>query len=329
MQTESGGEEITESYNHVVLAVPPAALSKIEIEGVDKGRRWSPPWLGQVRPRRLFKLFLLFEREWWIGDDAPGSAKGRVFTDLPLRQIYYFSPDWMKKCAETAKDDPKPGEGKDQRFRARWSLVMASYSDEHYVDYWSPGRSGEELGDRHMPYFRYPSLESQGSVDDFLREVEKIPKSLRTSERITQKVVRLLRQIHRVEVPDPILGVSMDWGQEPHGGGWHTWEVGSKPWKWFDLMTQDQDQVPGLYLCGEAYSTEQGWIEGALRSAEAVLHALGLAPPPPRSIGDIADWPAYIGIKTRYQYRTHDDREPKEGDAPNPETSPILPATAE
>ena len=33
-----------------------------------------------------------------------------------------------------------------------------------------------------------------------------------------------------------------------------------------------------MYVCGEAFSTEQGWVEGALKSTELVLHELGLRP---------------------------------------------------
>jgi hypothetical protein len=42
-----------------------------------------------------------------------------------------------------------------------------------------------------------------------------------------------------------------------------------------------------LYTCGEAYSDQQGWVNGALRSAELVLTGgFGLQP----LIADPADW---------------------------------------
>lgn len=31
-----------------------------------------------------------------------------------------------------------------------------------------------------------------------------------------------------------------------------------------------------LYICGEAYSDAQGWVEGALQTADMVLDQLGL-----------------------------------------------------
>ena len=35
-----------------------------------------------------------------------------------------------------------------------------------------------------------------------------------------------------------------------------------------------------LFICGEAFSSEQGWIEGAFKSAERVLERLGVPSPP-------------------------------------------------
>jgi hypothetical protein len=35
-----------------------------------------------------------------------------------------------------------------------------------------------------------------------------------------------------------------------------------------------------VYICGEAYSHQQGWVEGALATTESMLQKhLGLAPP--------------------------------------------------
>jgi monoamine oxidase len=33
-----------------------------------------------------------------------------------------------------------------------------------------------------------------------------------------------------------------------------------------------------VYICGEAYSRAQGWVEGALDTADQVLAKLGVAP---------------------------------------------------
>jgi hypothetical protein len=50
----------------------------------------------------------------------------------------------------------------------------------------------------------------------------------------------------------------------------HFWNRGYKSWEIKEKMTQP---VPGFdcYICGEAYSTDQTWVEGALETAEIVL----------------------------------------------------------
>lgn len=83
----------------------------------------------------------------------------------------------------------------------------------------------------------------------------------------------LLTEIHGREIPHPILGIARDWD-----AGWHTWIVGSKPWE-PAVREQRVQPLDGLYLCGEAYSPEQGWIEGALKSSEQILRALGVREP--------------------------------------------------
>jgi hypothetical protein len=70
----------------------------------------------------------------------------------------------------------------------------------------------------------------------------------------------------------------MDWSVDPYGGGVHFWNRGYKSWEIVDQMTQPVADFP-CYICGEAYSTNQTWVEGALQTAEIVLHRLGLPKP--------------------------------------------------
>ncbi|MEA2238133.1 MAG: lysine 2-monooxygenase [Thermoanaerobaculia bacterium] len=279
--------EFNADFDTVIFAVPRSSYEDIKIfNGEDE---WSPPWLKEIESHRLFKVFLLYENPWWVGDDVPGAQTGRTYTDLPLRQVYYFHPDWIQKCAESAakewevpwsgefkqllekwknNDNPKDGT------RRRWSLVMASYSDEHHVNFWRPpsGRILDE-GAVHfkspegMPYHDAQLLESEiaNQVDD----------RLRVRVRTVRKIQQQLREIHGQSVEEPIAGIYKDWGTpgETFGGGWHTWLVGAD----VDSFYADQDRK-GLYFCGEVFSRDQGWIEGALKTAELVLARLDVAP---------------------------------------------------
>lgn len=282
-----------QEFDKVILALPQHALKELVINK-KKGERWKPKWIDWVHPHRLFKLFLLYENEWWMQDDLPGHAVGRIFTDLPLRQIYYFPPKWMEKCGKNTLKEFK-GHDDVEDALARWSLVMASYSDEHYVSFWNPPLSVQELGMYERPSLYYKQPEHLPA--SFAEKIEKkfndeIPRPLRASERIVKKVQHQLSEIHGHIVPDPIIGVFKDWGEAPFGGGWHTWKIGAKPWSGRD--GESSDMLADLYLCGEAYSTEQGWIEGALKSSEVVLKQLEIAEPQWNKARRIEDFYNYI-----------------------------------
>jgi monoamine oxidase len=67
-----------------------------------------------------------------------------------------------------------------------------------------------------------------------------------------------------------------DWGQEPYHAACHVWRPNAKSWevlarlRAFSLIN-DQEKHKNIHICGEAYSDNQGFIEGALRSAQGVL----------------------------------------------------------
>jgi hypothetical protein len=65
------------------------------------------------------------------------------------------------------------------------------------------------------------------------------------------------------------------------------WNIGVRSWRVIPKMAHPVPTAP-VHVCGEAYSDSQGWVEGALRSAEIVLTKhLGLTkiplPKPPKA----------------------------------------------
>ncbi len=77
----------------------------------------------------------------------------------------------------------------------------------------------------------------------------------------------------------PLAAVFQDWSVDPYGGGWHYYAVGHDGVADSAAMLKP---LPGraLYVCGEAYSQAQGWVEGALERAETMLQKhFGLKPP--------------------------------------------------
>jgi monoamine oxidase len=86
---------------------------------------------------------------------------------------------------------------------------------------------------------------------------------------------RQLREVHpRVDaVPEPAGSAFSHWGADPHETGWHYWRAGSRS---DDVIAAARQPIDGvdLYLCGEAFSHAQGWVEGALDSARDVVDRL-------------------------------------------------------
>ncbi|HJW40529.1 MAG TPA: FAD-dependent oxidoreductase, partial [Rhizomicrobium sp.] len=68
----------------------------------------------------------------------------------------------------------------------------------------------------------------------------------------------------------PLAARFQDWSVDPFAGGWHYYALGHDGVADSAAMLKP---LPGreLYVCGEAYSLAQGWVEGALERAETML----------------------------------------------------------
>jgi monoamine oxidase len=246
----------------VVLAMPRRSLELLQ---GPKGR-WKTfqSTLAAVMSVPLFKLFLLYDECWW--QDA-GVTRGRSLTDLPLRQCYYWPVGRSGGCV--------PG-------RSDKGLVMA-YDDLRNVSFWNglrkPAPPHEDDSDHWQPLNRdsVSQLSPGGSYDDQLTAnwCER-----RATTAMALELHRQLMVMHgAVKAPNPIDAAYMDWSEDPYGGGVHFWNPGINSAECVLSMTEPMQGFP-CYLCGEAYSTEQTWVEGALETAEIVLQKrLGLQKP--------------------------------------------------
>jgi hypothetical protein len=67
-----------------------------------------------------------------------------------------------------------------------------------------------------------------------------------------------------------------DWGQDPFGGGYHGWSAHYNICAVMDTVRAPYEKILGdparrTYVNGSCYSFDQGWVEGALSTAESVL----------------------------------------------------------
>jgi monoamine oxidase len=97
---------------------------------------------------------------------------------------------------------------------------------------------------------------------------------------MVEEADRQLREMHGVRVsPPPYAAAYIDWGVDPYGGGVNFWNIHARSSQVIPAMINPVHGFP-VYVCGEAYSHGQGWVEGALETAEMVLQQhFGLAAP--------------------------------------------------
>ena len=160
----------------------------------------------------------------------------RAVTDLPLSKTYYF-------------DGRETGEG--------WALLLASYSDGSNRESWAALRGGAS-----RPRDTHP-FDSKRRWETYAASSEQIAEA--------QRQLRLLHEVERI--PDPFASAFVDWWIDGSGGAWHCWNPGARSW---EVMQRIVAPVQGreIYVCGEAYSWSQGWVEGALEGAERVVDML-------------------------------------------------------
>ncbi len=122
------------------------------------------------------------------------------------------------------------------------SLLLASFTDSIGVEYWN----------------------------GYLPRGRPNPLVIDPPPEMVQDAVRQLRAMHDFPVPEPLAAVFAHWGADPYGGGYHFWNTHVRSW---EVMPRIRRPSPGanVFLCGEAYSAKQGWVEGAINTAEMTL----------------------------------------------------------
>jgi len=222
---------------HLILAMPRRSLELLDDDCEFLLHPEVCSLIPTVTPHPMFKLFLCYRYAWW--QDA-GVNNGRSVTDLPLRQVYYFGSEAKGQTAYNQE--------------LRDSLVMASYDDGANVGFW---RGLAEKGHSTTHYF----------------EPSDTPRWQRYTcpPAMVAHAQRQLKLVHDLEyIPEPYAAGFQDWGQDPFGGAWNSWNIHVKAWEVRQKIVQPLADWP-VYIIGEAYSAAQGWIEGALQTAEKLL----------------------------------------------------------
>lgn len=258
----------------LVLAMPARSLELLEPSRAFDPRtnRALRAMIQSVKAYHAFKLFLLYEERWW--EKVRGIEHGRSICDLPIRQTYYFRPDACERDAIGAG----PGYG----------LLMASYNDTRSVDYWQglelprPERVQAREALRHTLAglaartlgSREPSQPMFFSGAPGAESYDPPPPLHQATEAMLTHATEQLALLHGMnveDVPKPLIGAYADWSLDPYGGGWNLWRPQVNVQEVMEGIKKPLGDEQEVYIVGEAYSGEQGWVEGALTTTELVL----------------------------------------------------------
>jgi hypothetical protein len=260
----------------VILAMPRRSLELLRPEGPVLDPAKAPgvqTLLNSVEPVPLYKLFVAYEYPWWT---SVGVSQGRSLTDIPLRQCYYWP-------VEPGAPSPSP----------YGNALLMAYNDLLSVDFWAglagtPKKHHPSLKHRHSNaggpptqlFARKTMPHAFASTDSYAKRLCKNWDDHPAPKLMVDEMHRQLVEMHNVQyAPEPSEAAFMDWSADPYGGGVHFWNRGYKSWEVLEDITQPVADFP-CYICGEAYSTNQTWVEGALQTAEIVLQKrLGLPAP--------------------------------------------------
>lgn len=222
----------------IVLALPRRSLELIKSDLFQD--HWLKRNLPSVLIQSAFKLLMAYEYPWWR---ALGLVSGRSVTDLPIRQVYYFGTE-----GEQPNGLPFGN-----------SLLMASYNDISTVPFWK----GLEEG---PPYQGY----APACLDNPKGRVIPVTEYPATEEMVAV-ASRQIAAVHALpEIPLPYSAVYHTWNEDPYGGGWHEWKAGYRIDKIMWQMRKPIDDQD-VFIVGEAYSFDQGWVKGSLDTAESML----------------------------------------------------------
>lgn len=247
--------EVHVDADRVVLALPRRSIELIRWDRMDEEGAPGEPTLRKrveaVISQAAFKMFLGYPYPWWR---ALGVEAGRTITDMPIRQTYYFQTE-----------SEMGGEPENHN-----SLLMVSYNDLGSVPFWKALEAGPRFEGRTENPEAAEDPAKPGR-DYFLRGAPPVARhEFQVSREMVQTAQEQVKEVHGLKfVPEPYTAVYHDWGEDPYGAGWHAWKAGEKFWEIMPYMRG----IPGekVHVCGEAYSIGQGWVEGALQTAELML----------------------------------------------------------
>lgn len=197
----------------------------------------------------LMKINLYFREAWWYNGSTsrPKIKFGPNFTDLPINSIYpFYSVEDIEVNKEEGTVCIKTGEE---------PAALTLYCDFNKTNFW---KGLQNVG----PKFTSPLQEKYN---------RKKPQTVfPASQAVVAEIRKQMQLLFGVtNVPEPVFTSYRLWnGEDDFEHAYHQWALNADDKK---IMRYLANPLPGFYVCNEAISDMQGWVNGSLRSSNLAL----------------------------------------------------------
>lgn len=223
----------------VILGLPRRSLELLDQNSILFQNEQIKKDIASITPQPAIKLFLGYAYPWW---KILGLQGGRSVTDLEIKQSYYFGTEENRPNGEKGNTN---------------SLLLAAYADGKVLNYWEPLAQGPIYSGKENTFVKKDSS-SMPSVNGA------------TNNQVFQ-AQKELKLVHDLKyIPQPYTAAYMDWSKDPYGGAYNFWNYGVDVITVMKRIRHPVENLP-IYICGDAYSDLQGWVEGALTNTELML----------------------------------------------------------
>ena len=250
LSVQTKGQTISLLTERLILALPRLPLLKLAPS--------MPNHIAQlvdtVNGFPMLKVFFVTKSPWWDYEQAPQ----QYANCMPTREIHYF-----RRPKQTDHD----GHG-----------MVLLYMDRPATEYWKHYITEPDKHDR-------AEVDQNGKiVEAFALFVARDVKRLLGRDsvlKLTQAGERMFNDLTLDEAAAHIrqsittYGIR-DWARAPYGAANHGWQPGVRSWKVMEAFKAFDFGcgAKNIHIVGEAYSDYQGFVEGALNTAELALEVI-------------------------------------------------------
>jgi len=198
-----------------------------------------------------YKLLMLYRDAWW---QKKGISTGHSITDLPMRQCYYFPSNHDFKISNKSEESSTNNPGN--------AVLLSSYGDMVTQSFW------KALSDQPLNTEAYSLLSFSEPSD---QPESKHYEVVSTNSAFAKEIQKQLQEVHGIKnIQTPYKIYFKDWTDDPYGAGYHAWKATVNVPKTREFL-RNIFHDGTFHIVGEAYSTQQGWVEGAFFEAERVM----------------------------------------------------------